>query len=113
MNKVYIAGALNADAVGYLKNVHIMLKHAEMVRKAGFAVFVPALDYTMGMMFGDWEYKDYFDNSQPWLLASDAIYVCPGAEESQGTSKEICLAIENDIPVTNDIEMLKLAMELI
>ena len=107
MNKVYIAGALNADAVGYLKNVHIMLKHAEMVRKAGFAVFVPALDYTMGMMFGDWEYKDYFDNSQPWLLASDAIYVCPGAEESKGTLAEMQTAVHHGIPIFTNIDALE------
>ena len=99
MNKVYIAGALNADAVGYLKNVHIMLVSAEEVRKEGFAIFVPALDYTMGMVHGDWDYRDYFDNSQPWLLASDAVFVCPNSDSSKGTQAEIKTAEEANIPV--------------
>ena len=112
MKKVYIAGALNADAVGYLKNVHTMLKWAEKVRKAGFAVFVPALDYQFGMMFGDWEYKDYFDNSQPWLLASDAVFVCPNSEKSKGTQAEVKTARKAGIPVFYDISDLCALLEI-
>jgi len=45
MKRVYVAGKLNSDACGYIKNVHRMIIWAEKVRKAGFAVFVPGLDF--------------------------------------------------------------------
>jgi hypothetical protein len=99
MKKVYIAGKLNDMAVDYIKNVHDMLYWANEVRKLGYAVFVPALDFLMGMQFGDWEYKDYFENSQPWLEASDCVFVCPGWETSKGTQKEVKRAKELGIPI--------------
>ena len=99
MIKVYVAGALNADAVGYIKNVHKMIHWANEVRKRGFSVYVPCLDFLMGMQIGDFEYKDYFDNSQPWLESSDALFVVPGWGNSEGTKKEIKRAKELNIPV--------------
>ncbi len=106
MKKVYIAGALNADAVGYLKNVHRMITHAEKVRQAGFAVFIPALDFVMGMAFGNWEYNDYFDNSQPFLEACDYVYVCPESENSKGTQREVETALSLKIPVVFSVNEL-------
>lgn len=108
MKKVYVAGKLNGMACDYLINVHRMIKQAERVRKAGFAVFVPGIDLLMGVVMGDWEYKDYFDNSQPWLVASDAIFVTPGWERSEGTKREIKYAESLGIPVYYDLNaMLK------
>ena len=103
---IYVAGALNSDAVGYIKNYHRMLLWAEKVRRAGFAVFVPALDFMMGVMFGDWEYTDYFDNSQPILNRCDAVFIVPGWENSSGTKKEIASAILQNIPVFYELEHL-------
>ena len=77
MKKIYVAGKLNDSAVDYIKNLNVMFKVADGVRKLGFAVFVPGLDFLIGVVFGDWDYKDYFDNSQPWLEASDAVFVGP------------------------------------
>jgi hypothetical protein len=107
MRRVYIAGKLNDKAVGYIANMHHMAQEAELVRLAGFSVYVPFLDVLMGLMFGYYKYNDFFDNSQPWLLASDAIYVCPGYETSEGTLREIELAKKNGIPVFFSIETLK------
>ena len=103
MKKVYIAGKLNDDAVGYIKNLHAMIQEAEKVRKAGFSVYIPGLDFLGGLVFGDWDYHCYFNNSQPWLLASDAVYVCPNSERSTGTQKEIKLAKKNGIPVVDTL----------
>lgn len=104
IKKVYVAGKLNdIDAVGYLHNVAKMMKRAEEVRKAGYAPFIPAIDLLMGIKFEYLDYCDYFDNSQAWLLASDALILTPGYETSVGTQKEMRLAIENDIPVFDDI----------
>jgi hypothetical protein len=104
MIKVYIAGALNSDAVGYIKNMHKMIEWADKVRRAGFCVYVPCVDFLIGLQIGDYEYKDYFDNGQPWLEVSDAVFLVPGYENSKGTLKEIERAKELEIPIFTDIK---------
>ena len=106
MKRVYVAGKLNDDACGYIVNVHRMIIWAEKVRKLGFAVFVPGLDFLQGIVFGNWEYRDYFDNSQPWLDASDAVFLTPGWEASKGTIREIERAKSQGIPVFSDLNEL-------
>lgn len=110
MKRVYIAGKLNDDACGYIKNVHRMIVAAEQVRKAGFAVFVPGIDFLQGLVFGNWDYQDYFENSQPWLDASHAVFLTPGWETSKGTAKEIERAKSQDIPVFSDLDELVRAL---
>lgn len=106
MKRVYIAGKLNDEAVGYIKNINRMVVYAEKVRRYGFAVFIPAVDFLVGVIMGDLEYKDYFDNSQPWMEVSDAVFVVPGWETSNGTKCEIKRASDLDIPVFFDLEAL-------
>jgi len=102
--KVYIAGKLNDSAVGYIKNCHNMIYWAHQVRLLGCAVYVPCLDFLEGLVAGSFDYEDYFENSQPWLLASDSVFVCPGWETSEGTKREIKIAEENNIPVIYKID---------
>ena len=90
----------------YINIIHKMISTAEKVRKAGFAVFVPGLDFLQGVIFGNWDYPDYFDNSQPWLDASDAIFLTPGWETSEGTKREIERAKAQNIPVYSDLDTL-------
>jgi hypothetical protein len=105
--KVYISGALNAtNAVKYLNNCHTMMEYANKVKDKGFSVYIPCLELLMGLKFGYYEYEDYFDNSQPWLKCSDAIFVCPNSENSEGTQKEIRTARKLRIPVFHCIEKL-------
>jgi hypothetical protein len=107
MNKLakgYIAGKLNADAVGYIQNVHRMIKTAKEVRDAGFAVYVPCNDFLEGVVCGNFDYADYFDNSQPWLAASDFVFLTPGWETSKGTAREIELAKTMGIPVFDNLD---------
>lgn len=106
MKRIYVAGKLNGMACNYIKNVHQMIIWAEKVRKLGFAVFVPGLDFLQGVVFGNWDYPDYFDNSQPWLDAADAIFLVPGWEKSSGTKREIERAKTRNIPVYNDLDLL-------
>ena len=100
MKRIYIAGKLNDMACDYTKNIHEMIKDAEEVRKAGFSVFIPGIDLLCGIVNGDWTYRDYFDNSQPWLDVSDAIYVrSKNWKSSPGTIREIKRATKQNIPV--------------
>jgi guanylate kinase len=107
MFKSYIAGALNSDAVGYIKNLHNMIVRSEEVRRMGVAVFVPGIDAMVGITMGDLEYNDYFDNSQPWLESSDFVTLTPGWENSTGTIKEIALARSKNIPVFENLADIK------
>ena len=106
--KIYVAGPLNAMAVDYLKNVSNMMTEAEHLRRLGFSIYVPAIDLLMGIKFGYTSYNDYFDNSQPWLKAADAVYLCKGWENSKGTKAEMETAMANGIPVfDNPDELVK------
>jgi hypothetical protein len=106
MLRVYVAGALNADAVGYIKNIHRMNNSCNTLRNLGYAIYNPSLDFLERLQFGDYEYIDYFKNNEAWLEVSDAIFLVPGWENSSGTKKEIERAKELNIPVFDDIEML-------
>lgn len=106
LKKVYIAGKLNDNAVGYIKNCHKMIKTAKAVRDAGFSVYVPCVDFLEGLVDGDFEYNDYFDNSQPWLLSSDAVFLTPGWGSSEGTKREIALATEHNIPMYDNLNIM-------
>lgn len=106
--RCYVAGALNSDnAIGYIHNLHRMITNSEKVRKIGFAVFVPGIDILLGVVHGDWQYEDYFDNSQPWLDVSDCLYVTPKHENSKGTKREMVRAWKRDIPICFDLHSLK------
>lgn len=108
--RCYIAGKLNADACGYIKNMHRMAKAAKQVRDLGVAVYVPCNDFIEGLVDGNFDYRDYFENAQPWLEVSDFMYVCPGWETSEGTKKEIEFAQSLGKPVFFMIEKLKYAL---
>ena len=101
--RVYIAGRLNAPAVEYIQNVHKMIEVANLVRKRGFSVFVPALDVLMGFLDGRMGYEDYFENNIEWLKVSDYMIVLPGWESSSGTQKEIEIAERHRVPVFYDM----------
>ncbi len=109
--RIYIAGKLNDDACDYIKNVREMITTAEEVRKEGFAVFIPGLDLLAGLVNGTWNYEDYFDNSQPFLLNSNGVYVGTNWRTSRGTIREIKIADEGKVPVffkeTNGLKQMK------
>lgn len=100
MHLIYVAGKLNADAVGYVQNMHRMIKAADLLRRAGRAVIVPCLDFVCGLFGGDYTYEDYFNNNSEILKRCDEVYVLKGWETSEGTKKEIALAKKLKIKVT-------------
>ena len=105
--RIYVAGALNGMASDYVKNMHRMITWSKRVRDLGFSTYTPGLDLLEGLVLGNLEYEDYFQNSQPWLDAADAVFLVPGWEESKGTKREIERAKEKGIPVYMDIWTLK------
>lgn len=108
IKRVYVAGKLNSDAVGYIQNCHRMIKTARELRSNGFSVYVPCNDFLEGLVAGNFSYADYFDNSQSWLSVADAIFLTPGWETSEGTKREIAFAESLGIPVFYSItEMCK------
>ena len=104
MRRVYIAGKLNDMAVDYLKNVSTMIHAALKVKKLGHSVFVPCLDFLLGIVDGGYEYEDYSDNNLVWLEVSDCVLVLPGYETSKGTLAEIKRAEELKIPIYYKLE---------
>ena len=104
---IYIAGALRADVPSYIKNMHRMIKEADKVRRCGFAVIIPCEDILRGLVCGDYEFEDYFDNSFVILERCDGVYVVSGWENSEGTKREIKEALLLNIPVFYDVEKLK------
>lgn len=107
MKRIYIAGKLAADAVDYNNNRKRMLHYALKVKKAGFSVYVPCMVEQLALIdTEDWEYSDYFNNSQPWLEISDAVFLVPGWETSSGTQLEIELAKDLNIPIYDDLSKL-------
>ena len=105
--RIYIAGKLSDPHLDYLKNVYKMVQTAEQVRRAGFSVYVPGLDLLQALIMGDLEYSDLFNNSQPWLEVSDAVFLVPGWGTSEGTKKEIAKATMLGIPIFEDLEEMK------
>lgn len=104
--RIYIAGKLNDEAVGYIKNMHSMIKTANQIRRLGNSVFIPCLDLLSGIVEGNLEYSDYYANNLPWLEVSDAVFVCLGYETSKGTQAEIAHAERLGIPVYFNIKEL-------
>lgn|SRR5512133_571704 len=104
---VYIAGKLNDNADGYIRNLHRMIKTANAVRNAGFVVYIPGLDFLEGLVDGSFVYNQYFDNSQPILKRCDAIFLTPGWEDSLGTQDEICNVHRWGVPVFDDVDVLQ------
>lgn len=101
---IYIAGALSGDSPTYISNCSKMIKYAEYVRRSGYSVYIPCLDILQGLVMGDMEFDDYFNNSFAILPRCDAIFLTPGWENSKGTKREIELAGAHNIPVFSNIE---------
>lgn len=104
---IYIAGKLNDMSCNYIKNMHKMITTAKKVRDIGAAVYVPCVDFLEGLISGTFSYEDYFNNSQPFLMRCDAIFVCDNWKTSEGTKREIELAKKLNIPVFYDITKIK------
>lgn len=108
--KVYVAGAYSAsDGLTFLDNIRKGMRKSTEVFLSGFSPFCPWLDFQFQLMLKDGEgltVDDYQSYSIDWLMASDALLLVEGWENSKGTKNEIEIAKENDIPIFESIEEL-------
>ena len=112
--KVYIAGALSSKeddsrnpsqvVVDYIQNVFKMCRVAGVLRKRGYVPYVPALDFLLGMVNGDWCEEEYRGLGMEFLDVCDAILVI---SDSWGVQKEVKVAKELCIPVYYSMEELE------
>ncbi len=93
-------------AADYLANCRKMIITAEQLRSYGFSVYVPCLDIVYGLVIGGLAYADYFENSQPWLMAADAVFFTPGYEHSSGCRNEWELASSLNILIYTEVGQL-------
>lgn len=114
--RIYIAGAYSADRVmAILDNMRRGMRAGTEVLLAGYAPFVPWLDYHFQLMLREEEtliVEDYYAYSMAWLEASDAVLVLPHSEHSRGTQLEIKRARELNIPIYHSLEELKIAEDI-
>lgn len=109
--RIYIAGPLSSKEVrdrnpskvvtDYLSNIHRMVKAASAVRRKGHSPYVPALDFVLGIIAGDWTEDDYRGISDEFLKVCNAVLVIG---ISWGVEREIMIARELSIPIYFDIE---------
>ena len=92
--RIYIAGRLDAsDAAGYLQNVSQMIKIANLIRKKGHAVFIPALDLLLGIVDGDMNREEFLKFNMPWVEVCDALFLIrTPVRISEGANQELQLA---------------------
>ena len=108
MYRVYVAGAYTANSsMGVLLNMRRGIRIAMRLLKAGFAPFIPWLDYQLVLMQPEentFTVEDLFNLSMRWLLVSDAVFVVPKSEHSIGVKNEVLVAEVNKIPVFYEIK---------
>ena len=111
MKRIYIAGAISDPSlIQSLDNIRRGVRVANMVLAAGYAVFVPHIDFQLflGLNDGQEISKESIQaQSMAWLEVSDAVLLVPGWENSGGTKSEIERALELGIPVYDSFEALR------
>ncbi len=116
MIRVYVAGAYSADnPLKLFENMRIGMRVGTQLLQAGFAPFVPWLDYHLWLMLRDEEtltIQDFYAYSLAWLEVSDILLVVPGWENSTGTKGEIKKAEEMGIKIYYSLRMLLVDTEI-
>lgn len=100
--RIYVAGAYSADNVmDVLQNMGRGIKASAHLFRKGFAPFCPWLDYhyVLDDPNADIALVDFYEYSLAWLAVSDALYILPNHENSNGTKNEIAFAEKRHIPV--------------
>ncbi len=96
--KIYVAGPMLGSGDPY-ENVHIAVRAADLLRKAGAAVFVPHLNAVWQMIAPA---EGWLEHDLEWLAVCDAVYRIPG--DSPGGDTEVEAARTIGIPVFGSLD---------
>jgi len=97
--RIYIAGAYEGLTLfDTFANMRRGLVLGYRMLKAGYAPFVPWLDWTLSLI-GPIEREEYLAYSMAWMEVAEAVLVVPRSENSRGTAAEVARAEELGIPV--------------
>ena len=116
--RIYVAGAYSSDnVISVLDNIREGMRLGTEVLLAGYAPFVPWLDFHFQLMLREnekLEVSHYYNYSMAWLKASHAVLVgtWPECDKSVGTKNEIARAMIIPIPVFWSLEELKEKMPI-
>jgi len=99
--KVYVAGPYSQGDVAV--NVRNAFEAANKLANLGFAPFVPHATHFWHMLFPR-PYEFWLELDNEFLSCCDAIYRLPG--QSNGSDKEVKLAVKLGIPVFYSIDAL-------
>ena len=94
MKKVYIASPYSQG--GTIYNIRLAIDAADTLLKAGFAPFVPHLNYTWDIVYPH-SYHTWLDWCMEWVVACDCLLRIHGI--SPGADAETALAKVIGIPV--------------
>jgi hypothetical protein len=110
MLKIYIAGPYSGpDIITILENIRRGIEAGHYLISKGFAVFCPFLDYQFAFFnnpANTLTKEQYQANSIEWVKICDAVFCLPGWEKSGGVSRELQVALENNIPTFERYEYL-------
>jgi len=107
-HRVYICGAYEGTTLAAtLTNMRRGLSLGYRVLRAGYAPFVPWLDWTLSLI-GPVKREEYLAYSMAWLEVAEAVLVVrQGADTSRGTQAEIARAEKLGIPVFRSPEVME------
>jgi hypothetical protein len=106
MKKIYVAGCYSADnVIDVLANIRKGIHVSAKIMCLGFAVFCPWLDFQIALTsFGkELTKRNYQDNSMAWVEVSDAVFVLPHSEKSNGVKRELDRARSLGIPIFDNL----------
>lgn len=111
MKRIYLAGAYRGATLWEsLLNIRRGIKYALLLLSQGYAVYVPWLDYLLVLMQDaedELNLEIIMKNSIAWMKASDALFIIPKSENSEGTKKEITIAKTLKIPIFHNLTKLQ------
>ncbi len=102
---IYVAGPLDSPdgSIGYLRNLKSMTEHATIIDKMNATAFNPGLDVLPSIMNGAKEHSEYLENDLNMVQRCDALFLCPGWEDSVGSNEEKKSAENEGIPIFTDL----------
>lgn len=106
MRVVYVGGPLKAPTHWQQEqNIRVAEESSLLIWKMGAAAICP---HTMSRFFmGEGDENHWMAGDLEILRRSDAMFVCPGWHASEGTKREVALAVSLPIPIFFSLERLR------